>query len=822
MGYSREEANRLQSRSVAPAHLLLGMLRIENCHGTQMLRSAGVDLSQLKAELEDWVRRHPAYGDGNIPLQDLDMDNVSKKLMRLSMLESLVTRSKVIDTEHILLAIMKEKQNEACQLLSDKGIDYSSVMQHTKAGFGVADDEEADEKDSLGDNEGHGMATTTQQKKDKSRTPMLDNFSRDITASARKGLLDPVIGRDDEILRLSQILARRKKNNPVLIGMPGVGKTAIVEGLAMRIVEKKVPRTMWNRRLLSLDMAALVAGTKYRGQFEERIRGIMNEVAAESDVILFIDEIHTIIGAGSAAGTMDAANMLKPALARGQMQCIGSTTLDEYRKSIEKDGALERRFQKVLVEPTTNEQTLQILHNIRDRYEEHHNVRYTDEALQACVNLTGRYVTDRSFPDKAIDALDEAGARIHITHLPENPRITALEKQISQLTAQKEEAVKDNQFTLAGEIHDNTIRLEKQLADERHRWETELDTRREVVDESEVAAVVSQMTGIPVQRIGESENHRLRTMKDELKRAVVGQDEAIDSLVRAIQRSRVGLKDPGKPIGTFMFLGPTGVGKTYLTKCLAEIMFGSRDAIIRVDMSEYGEKHSVSRLVGAPPGYVGYEEGGQLTERVRRHPYSIVLLDEIEKAHPDVFNILLQVMDEGRMTDGNGTTVDFKNTIIIMTSNCGTRQLKEFANGIGFSTANPATDGKAGRSVIQKALQRQFAPEFLNRLDEIIYFAQLTEEHIRHIVDIEAAPLVARIRSLGFTLLLTDEAKALLARKGYDVQYGARPLARALQTCLEDPLCDLIMSDGVHEGETLTAIVAGDGIELVRQDAQER
>ena len=642
-----------------------------------------------------------------------------------------------------------------------------------------------------------------QAKENGSNTPVLDNFGTDMTKAAEENRLDPVVGREKEIERLAQILSRRKKNNPVLIGDPGVGKSAIVEGLALRIVQRKVSRVLFDKRVISLDMASIVAGTKYRGQFEERIKAILNELSKNPNIILFIDEIHTIVGAGGATGTLDAANMLKPALARGEIQCVGATTLDEYRKSIEKDGALERRFQKIMVEPTSPEETLQILKNIKDRYEDHHNVTYTPEALEACVSLTERYISDRNFPDKAIDALDEAGSRVHIAHIVVPRHIEELEEQIEATRKEKIEAVKSQNFELAANFRDKEKSLINDLEDEKRRWEESTQEQREVVDAEEIAATVALMSGVPVQRVAESESKKLLDMGNELKRAVIGQDTAVDKIVKAIRRNRVGLKDPNRPIGTFMFLGPTGVGKTHLAKKLAEYLFDSSDALIRVDMSEYMEKFTVSRLVGAPPGYVGYEEGGQLTEKVRRKPYSVVLLDELEKAHPDVFNLLLQVMDEGHITDSLGRKVDFKNTIIIMTSNIGTRQLKDFGRGVGFDTGT-VSEKDVSRSVIQKSLNKAFSPEFLNRIDDIITFDQLDKESIFKIIDIELKGLYNRIESIGYKLVIEDKAKQFVASKGYDVQYGARPLKRAIQTYLEDGLSELIISADLNEGDTIT------------------
>ena len=826
--YSKEEAIRLHNDCVAPEHLLLGLIREGEGKAIQILRLLNLDFKSVKLRAEQSVQNTSANGTDNSA--EIILSEKAAKIMRLCLLEARMLKAQVADTEHILLAIMKEKDNNACRILEENGIRYTDILnlftQKTEktdiqSGFGFPDEEEEEEeyerrKPNGGNpmNESNAARTQTAQPQRKSanNTPVLDNFGTDLTRAAQDGVLDPVVGREREIERVSQILSRRKKNNPILIGEPGVGKSAIVEGLALRIVQKKVSRTLFDKRVIALDMAAVVAGTKYRGQFEERIRSILTELQKNPDIILFIDEIHTIIGAGSAPGSMDAANMLKPALARGEIQCIGATTTDEFRKSIEKDGALERRFQKVMVEPTTPEETLQILENIKDRYEDHHNVRYTPEALKACVRLTERYISDRCFPDKAIDAMDEAGSRIHITHSPVSKEMEEQEKRIDEIHTLKNEAVKAQNFELAADYRDQEANLQEELNRMKAEWEEKLSRERVTVDEDQIAEVVSMMTGIPLQRMGQDEGHKLKDMAKNLKQEVIGQDEAIDKLVRAIQRGRVGLKDPNKPIGAFMFLGPTGVGKTYLAKKLAEYMFGSEDALIRIDMSEYMEKHTVSRMVGAPPGYVGHEEGGQLTEKVRRKPYSILLLDELEKAHHDVFNILLQVMDEGRLTDSNGTTVDFKNTVIIMTSNCGTRQLKEFGKGIGFSRPDDTvlTNKEYGRTVIQKALNKQFAPEFLNRLDDIINFDQLDLPAIKRIVDIELKPIAKRVKEMGYSLQVEEDAKDFLARKGYDAQYGARPLKRALQTYLEDGICELVINEELHEGETLTVHAADD------------
>ena len=706
---------------------------------------------------------------------------------------------------------MKVKDNAAFHVLESNGVTYEKIkltlQPDTHAGLGFSEDEDEDEdiRQSPSGNKSNAAQQQARpaQKKPANDTPVLDNFGTDMTKAAEEGKLDPVVGRVKEIERLAQILSRRKKNNPILIGEPGVGKSAIVEGLALRIVEKKVSRILFDKRVIALDMTAVVAGTKYRGQFEERIRSILNELKKNPNIILFIDEIHTIVGAGSAAGSMDAANMLKPALARGEIQCIGATTLDEYRQNIEKDGALERRFQKVIVEPTTAEETLQILKNIKDKYEDHHNVNYTDAALEACVKLTDRYITDRNFPDKAIDALDEAGSRVHLTNITAPKEIEEQEKLIDEMKSLKNEAVRLQNFELAASYRDKEKEYTNQLDTLKEEWEKSLKENRETVDDEQIAEVVSMMSGVPVQRMAQAEGMKLLGMKDDLLSKVIGQDKAIATLVKAIQRSRVGLKDPNKPIGTFMFLGPTGVGKTHLAKELAKLMFGSADALIRIDMSEYMEKFTVSRLVGAPPGYVGYEEGGQLTEKVRRKPYSIVLLDEIEKAHPDVFNILLQVMDEGRLTDSYGRTVDFKNTIVIMTSNIGTRQLKEFGKGIGFAAQIRTDDKEYSRSVITKALNKSFAPEFINRLDEIITFDQLDLDALTRIIDIELKGLYSRVKNIGYKLVIDEDAKKFVATKGYDVQFGARPLKRAIQNNLEDGISELILGSEMAAGDTI-------------------
>jgi len=814
--YSKEEAIRLKNSYIGPEHLLLGLLREGEGKAIEVLFNLQIDLKQLKIEIENKLND---VQDNELPFnENINFNDVASRILKLCILEARQMKCEAVDSEHILLAIMRQKNNKASLLLEEHEVTYEKIMEALtlqpdapRAGLGF--DEDEDEEDDRGmlqrpqNPQGQGgnsqQTRTTQQKKTANDTPILDNFGTDLTRAAEEGKLDPVVGREKEIERVAQILSRRKKNNPVLIGEPGVGKSAIVEGLALRIVEKKVSRILFNKRVMTLDMASVVAGTKYRGQFEERIRSIIKELQKNPDIILFIDEIHTLVGAGSAAGSMDAANMLKPALARGEIQCIGATTLDEYRKNIEKDGALERRFQKIIVEPTTPEETLQILRNIKDRYEDHHNVTYTDAALEACVKLADRYITDRFFPDKAIDALDEAGSRVHLINIAAPKEIEEQEKLIDEMKNRKNEAVRLQNFELAASYRDKEKELSAQLDIMKENWEKSLKENRETVDDEQIANVVSMMSGVPVQKMAQAEGVRLMGMKDDLMSKVIGQDKAIETLVKAIRRSRIGLKDPNRPIGTFMFLGPTGVGKTHLAKELAKFMFGSPDALIRVDMSEYMEKFTVSRLVGAPPGYVGYEEGGLLTEKVRRKPYSIVLLDEIEKAHPDVFNILLQVLDEGHLTDTNGRTVDFKNTIVIMTSNVGTRQLKDFGKGIGFTSGQTENMKDYSRGIITKALNKQFAPEFLNRLDEIINFDQLEMDSLIKIVDIELEGLYKRVETIGYKLVMDDEARKFIANKGYDIQYGARPLKRAIQTHVEDALAEVILGSEIQEGDTI-------------------
>lgn len=833
--YSKEEANRLRNTCIAPEHLLLGLIREGEGKAVHILESLYVNLQKVKETLEEELRM---YSDMSDTYSDnITFNNQASKILKMSILEARFLKSQIADTEHMLLAIMKEDHNKASQTLEENEVTYQKILDklvpktepQSGLDFGEEEDEEDENIRHQSSNSGRASypsdsqkTTQTRQQKPDNNTPVLDSFGTDMTQLAAEGKLDPVIGREKEIERLAQILSRRKKNNPILIGEPGVGKSAIVEGLALRIIEKKVSRILFGKRVVALDMTAIVAGTKYRGQFEERIRAILNELKKNTNVILFIDEIHNIVGAGSAAGSMDAANMLKPALARGEIQCIGATTLDEYRQNIEKDGALERRFQKVLVEPTTPEETLQILRNIKDKYEEHHNVTYTEAALEACVKLTERYITDRNFPDKAIDALDEAGSRVHLTNITVPKEIENQEKMIDEARMHKTEAVRMQDFELAASFRDREKSLSEELETMKARWEESLRENREKVDDKQIADVVSMMSGVPVQRMAHAEGNKLRGMKDELLSKVIAQDKAVETLVKAIQRSRMGLKDPNKPIGTFLFLGPTGVGKTHLAKELAKEMFGSADALIRIDMSEYMEKFTVSRLVGAPPGYVGYEEGGQLTEKVRRKPYSIVLLDEIEKAHPDVYNLLLQVMDEGRLTDSYGRTVDFKNTVLIMTSNIGTRQLKEFGKGIGFAaqTRNDQDDKEYSRSVITKALNKSFAPEFINRLDEIIMFDQLDLNALQKIIDIELKGLYSRMENLGYKLEITDDAKRFVASKGYDVQFGARPLKRSIQNNLEDGIAELLLNQETQTGDTIRVSTEADNkalkIELVR------
>jgi ATP-dependent Clp protease ATP-binding subunit ClpC len=825
IGYSREEAQRLGNESIAPEHLLLGIFRERDSKALMYLSKLNIDTLKVKRSIESRVIKNEVPNKN----ADIPLDKSAERVLKMVILEARSLESRgfigdVIDTEHLLLAILKENNNLAAEVLSEEGLEWKILQDAIVgsptpfAGPGFTEFNEEDEDDPIDNNSPHQSSTKQTQTTSggNAETPALDNFGNDMTKAAMEGRLDPVVGRENEIMRLAQILSRRKKNNPVLIGEPGVGKSAIVEGLAIRIIQKKVSRVLFDKRIISLDLASMVAGTKYRGQFEERMKAILNELQKNPNIILFIDEIHTIVGAGNASGSMDAANMLKPALSRGDIQCIGATTLDEYRKSIEKDGALERRFQKIIVEPTSPEETLQILRNIKDRYEEHHHVIYTDEALEACVRLTQRYVSDRNFPDKAIDALDEAGSRVHLSNIVVPEGIELIEKQIDESNKKKIEAVQSQNFELAASFRDEGKAQSEELARMKADWETTSDVKRQPVDAEKIAEVVAVMTGVPLQRIAQEEGDKLLKMRYEIKKKIIGQDKAVDAVVKAIQRNRVGLKDPNRPIGAFLFVGPTGVGKTHLAKLLSEAMFESKDALLRIDMSEFMEKFTVSRLVGAPPGYVGYEEGGQLTEKVRRKPYSVILLDEIEKAHPDVFNLLLQVMDEGRLTDSLGRMIDFKNTVLIMTSNVGTRQLKEFGKGIGFSKPENDLNSNYSRGVIQKALTKTFAPEFINRIDDIIQFDQLSKDSIIQIIDLELVEFNKRVEKLGFLLTITDQAKHFIAAEGYDVQFGVRPLKRAIQKYLEDELAELILGGTLKQGDRITISFDAEAKKILR------
>ena len=803
ISYSREEALRLRHDYIGTEHLLLGLIREGDGVAIKILKNIGVDISSIRQATEDAVK---GSSMSRAPIGNMPLTKQAEKVLKITYLEAKIFKSDVIGTEHLLLAILRDEENIASQVLQQYSITYDLFKSEVEQNRTSITDEAASSPTGDDDFAGDEQPFTGPKKVSdiKSKTPVLDNFGRDLTKAAEEGRLDPIVGREKEIERVSQILSRRKKNNPILIGEPGVGKSAIAEGLALRIVQRKVSRVLFNKRVVTLDLASLVAGTKYRGQFEERMKAVMNELEKSPDVILFIDEIHTIVGAGGASGSLDASNMFKPALARGEIQCIGATTLDEYRQYIEKDGALDRRFQKVVVEPASHDETIEILNRIKDKYEEHHNVTYTPEAIEACVSLTTRYITDRFLPDKAIDALDEAGSRVHLNNIHVPQSILTIEEQIEEVKIEKNKVVRSQKYEEAAKLRDTEKKLLEQLEKEKTAWESDSKSKRYTVSEDNVAEVVAMMTGIPVQRVSQSDSQKLLKMGESVKGRIIGQDDAVQKLVKAIQRTRAGLKDPKKPIGSFIFLGPTGVGKTELAKELARFMFDTEDALIQIDMSEYMEKFAVSRLVGAPPGYVGYEEGGQLTEKVRRKPYAVVLLDEIEKAHPDVFNLLLQVLDEGQLTDSLGRKVDFRNTIIIMTSNIGARQLKEFGQGVGFTTSAKAVQADAhSRGVIETALKRAFAPEFLNRVDDVIVFNSLNKEHIFRIIDIELKHLFQRIAGLGYQISLTDKAKEFIADKGYDSNFGARPLKRAIQKYLEDPIAEEILKGEIKSGAQL-------------------
>ena len=815
IAYSKEEALRLGHDFIGTEHLMLGLLRDGDGKAIDILSALDVNLNHLRRKVEILSPANPNIGATSNEKKNLHLTRQAERALKTTFLEAKLFQSTSINTAHLLLCILRNENDPTTKLLNKLKVDYDNVKEEFKSMItseddyletpkaeSFSDDNINEEEEDTKQNPFSGQSSKTNKK---SKTPVLDNFGRDLTILAEEGKLDPVVGREKEIQRVSQILSRRKKNNPLLIGEPGVGKSAIAEGLALRIIKRKVSRTLFNKRVVTLDLASLVAGTKYRGQFEERMKAVMNELEKNDDIILFIDEIHTIVGAGGATGSLDASNMFKPALARGEIQCIGATTLDEYRQYIEKDGALERRFQKVIVEPTTVEETIEILNNIKGKYEEHHNVDYTDEAIEACVKLTNRYMTERFLPDKAIDALDEAGSRVHITNIDVPKQILELEKQLEDVKETKNTVVKKQKYEEAAKLRDDEKRIEKELAAAQEKWEEDTKQHREVVTEENVADVVSMMTGIPVNKIAQTEINKLSQLPDLIKGKVIGQDEAVAKVVKAIQRNRAGLKDPNKPIGSFIFLGQTGVGKTQLAKVLARELFESDDSLVRIDMSEYMEKFAISRLVGAPPGYVGYEEGGQLTEKIRRKPYAVVLLDEIEKAHPDVFNMLLQVLDDGYLTDSLGRKIDFRNTIIIMTSNIGARKLKDFGAGVGFGTsAREAQESDYAKGVIENALKKAFAPEFLNRIDDVVVFNALEKEDINKIIDIELAKLILRIKDLGYTLKLTAKAKDYIAEKGFDKQYGARPLNRAIQKYVEDALAEEIINSKIHEGDTIT------------------
>lgn len=808
ISYSREEALRLGHDHIGTEHLLLGLIREGGGLAIRVLQSLEVNMVLLRKSVEEAIREkspRQTVNAGSLPLT-----KQAEKVLKITVLEAKVLKSDTIGTEHLLLSILKNKDNIATQILGQFDVDYESFRQELdyvrqEMGQDLPTNSAEDEGFEDEDKPERQFSVPRKSGAAKSKTPVLDNFGRDITRAAEDGKLDPIVGRQTEIERVSQILSRRKKNNPILIGEPGVGKTAVVEGLALRIIQRKVSRVLFDKRIVMLDLAALVAGTKYRGQFEERMKAIMNELEKNRDVILFIDEIHTIVGAGGATGSLDASNIFKPALARGELQCIGASTLDEYRQYIEKDGALDRRFQKVMIDPPTADETMEILNNIKSKYEEYHNVEYADEAIKACVTLSNRYISDRFLPDKAIDVLDEVGARVHLKNIHVPDEVVKLEAKIEEIKDKKNQVVKSQRYEEAAQLRDNEKKLLEELEAAKTKWEEQVKTEKYPVTEDDIAEVVAMMTGIPTKRIAQSEGSKLVNMADELRQGVIGQDEAISKITKAIQRNRVGLKDPKKPIGSFIFLGPTGVGKTELAKVLSQFLFDSKDSLIRIDMSEYMEKFSVSRLIGAPPGYVGYEEGGQLTEKVRRKPYSVILLDEIEKAHPDIFNILLQVLDDGQLTDGLGRKIDFKNTLIIMTSNIGARQLKDFGQGVGFSTgAKERAADDHSKAVIETALKRTFSPEFLNRIDDVVIFNPLSREDIFKIIDITLQEVRTRLETLGYKLKLADSAKDFLAEKGYDPQFGARPLHRAIQKYLEDPLAEQILLDKFKPGDTLT------------------